>query len=729
MSKNCCEPEKEKPFESMSSIDGEIKISSFKVGGMDCADEVNAIKKALSIPLVSKVDANIIAESVTVHHAKSLSQDQIENLIKGTGVKIIGNATQTFYQGHAQRIFLIGGSGVSLAAGMVLDWMEVSNTFMIGLYFISILMAGFIIFPKAYRSLKTFSLDMNVLMTIAVFGAIAIKEYSEAATVIFLFALAEMLEAMSVARARKAIKEVLSITPTKVLVETADGKNETREVESVQVSEIIIVRAGESIALDGIVIDGESSVNQASLTGESMPVAKKKGENVLAGTLNELGVLKIEVTAGFKDTKVSKIITLIEEAQAQKAPSQRFVDSFARIYTPIILLVAILVAILPPLLTGEPSETWIYRALVLLVIGCPCALVIATPVSVVSGLTSLARLGVLVKGGAFLEALGRLKAVALDKTGTITEGKPKVQGCRLFSTKLNEDEMLRVTASLESISTHPLAHAIMAYAADKKITGISHPKNFKLINGRGATASLDGHEYFVGNHALAHELGVCNEEIEKHLESIESKALSVIIVGHAPHDGCAGEVLAVFEVGDAIKTNAREAIEGLHAAGISTVIMISGDNQKTVNEVSRRVGIDVAKGDLLPDDKVQEIKGLVKKYRFVGMVGDGVNDAPALAHATVGIAMGAAGTSTAIETADIALMRDDLIELPKAILQGKRVLNIIRFNIGFALAIKVVFLVLAFAGKSTLWMAVAADAGASVFVTFNALRLLKVSKP
>jgi len=483
------------------------------------------------------------------------------------------------------------------------------------------------------------------------------------------------------------------------------------------------VKSGDRIPLDGTILDGASTVNQAPLTGESLPVEKKVGDTVFAGTVNETGVLKITVSALFSESKVSKVIRMIEEAQEAKAPSEKFVDRFAKIYTPAVFIAAILAFIIPPLVFSQDWNIWFYRALVLLVVACPCALVLATPVSIVSGLTAMARRGVLVKGGAFLEALGSLKAIAVDKTGTITEGRPKV----LEVVPVNgiaENELVSIAAALEHLSSHPLAQAVLEYANKQGISW-KDARNFETVVGRGARASVNGHEYFVGNHRMAHDLGVCTPELECLLESFEEKALSVIVVGHRPHDGCAGNALGVLALGDSIRTNAKEAIVALHEAGLEKVIMLSGDNQKTANAIAKQVGIDEAIGDLLPDGKVTQMKALLAKHKNVAMIGDGINDAPALALATVGIAMGAAGTDTAIETADVALMKDDLAQVAVAVQQGRRALNIIRFNIWFALAIKAVFLVLAFFGLANLWLAVAADTGASLLVIANALRLLK----
>ncbi|MGE3608590.1 MAG: heavy metal translocating P-type ATPase [Bacteriovoracaceae bacterium] len=725
MSQECCQPGPKTEVQQ-KAIDTHNKgtKSSFKVKGMDCSDEVSAIQRAFDFEGIFGVEANIMTETVTISHQDTVTQEKLRQTIEKAGVKVVISEEGSFFEINLTRIILVSASGLILGIGLVLDWFKLASfSIQTTLYLLSIVLAGIIIFPKALRALQKQSLDMNVLMTVAVVGAIVIKEFSEAASVVFLFALAELLEAMSVARARRAIKDILSVSSKEATV-VEGSKLRDVPIESLKMGDIVLVRPGENIPIDGAVSEGRSNVNQASLTGESKPVSKDVGDSVWAGTTNESGVLKIKAEKEYKDTKIAKVISLVEEAQSEKAPSQRFVDKFASIYTPSILVLAVLVAIVPPLLFQANWEDWFYKALVFLVIGCPCALVIATPVSVVSGLTSLARRGVLVKGGVHLESLGKLQAIALDKTGTITEGTPRVSEVKSFS-KLSENEILRITASLESMSTHPLAKAVLHYTSSKNIE-YPHPSDYRIVPGKGAEGLIDGHWYFVGNHVMAHEFGICTPEIEAYLDTVESKAMSVIVLGHRPHEGCVGEIFAIFAVGDKIRENIPLSIGRFHKAGVKMVAMLSGDNQKTVNAVAKQVGIDYAKGALLPDQKVQEIKGLVSKYHFVGMVGDGVNDAPALAHASVGIAMGVAGSDTAIETADVALMKDDILELPKAILHGKKVLNVIRFNIAFAIAIKAVFFVLAIFGLTNLWLAVAADMGASLLVTFNALRLLRI---
>ena len=497
-------------------------------------------------------------------------------------------------------------------------------------------------------------------------------------------------------------------------------------VEEVQVGDVVGIKNGSRIPLDGEVIAGESTVDQAPITGESVPVEKKKGDTVFAGTINGEGSLDLRVTKLSSDTMLAKIIHLVEEAQSQKAPSQRFVDVFARYYTPSVMVLALIILLVPPLLFHGAWLTWIYRALVLLVIACPCALVISTPVSIVSGLTAMARRGVLIKGGAFLEAVGKLRALALDKTGTITEGKPRVTRVHALDAR-SEDEIVRIAAAIDSHSEHPLAQAVVEYAR-KQHVDFMRSENYKAQSGRGASAKIDGHNYFVGNHRFTHELAVCSEEIERLLAEIESEAQSVVVVGHMPHPGCKGEVLGVLAVGDAVRPNAKDAIVALHRAGVGKVVMLSGDNQRTVDAIAKQAGIDEAQGDLLPDQKVDRVKELMKRERYVGMVGDGVNDAPAMAIATVGIAMGAAGTDTAIETADLALMKDDLAKIAETVVLGRRTLRVIQANIIFALAVKAVFLVLAVIGYTSLWLAIAADTGATLVVIANALRLLRTAR-
>lgn len=614
-------------------------------------------------------------------------------------------------------------AGALTGAGLLCQWLVPGLPWLARAAELGAIAAGgWLIFPTAVRSLRRFRLDINVLMTVAVAGALFLGDWAEAAAVVFLFSLAELLEGLSASRAKRAISDLLKLTPPTALV-LREGRTVEVPVEEVKTGEWVAVQAGQRIPLDGLVREGDSSVNQAPITGESVPVDKAPGASVFAGTINGEGALRIEVTKGAGDSTLARIIRMVGEAQEQRAPTQRFIEQFAVIYTPAVMVLAILVAVIPPLLFSGLWNEWLYRACALLVIACPCALVIATPVSIVSGLTALARRGVLVKGGAYLEMLGKLKALAVDKTGTITEGKPKVQEVIPWKNGTAE-ETVRIAAGVDQHSPHPLALAVMEYAEEKKIT-LPAAGDFKSKTGRGGEAIIEGHRYLVGNHRFVHEQGLCSPELETLLQQIESRAQSVVIVAHQPHEGCAGEVLGVLSVGDGLRPNAARAVQALKEAGVWPVVMLSGDNQRTAEAIARQAGIERAYGDLLPEQKVEKIKELEAEYKVVGMIGDGVNDAPALAASSLGIAMGAAGTDTAIETADLALMQDDLEKLAEAVRMGRRTLAMIRFNVGFALVVKAVFLVLAVTGYTSLWLAILADTGATLLVIANSLRLLR----
>ena len=705
---------------------GAQRETTLTIAGMDCAEEVAAIERALKpLPGVREVRANLLAGKATISHEASMTPELLIEAIGREGLKATVatvNASEASETAQRPRLISVLISGISTGLGLLIRWRLQDDSATILIFAVAIVSGGWFILPKAVRALRRFALDMNVLMTVAVVGAAAIGEWQEGAAVAFLFSLSELLESFSVARARKALSSLMKLSPPVALLKDGESFLEV-PVEQVKPNNVIVIKSGARIPLDGEVIGGESTVNQAPITGESVPVEKKKGDIVFAGTINGEGSLDVRVTKLSTDTTLAKIIHLVEEAQSQKAPSQRFVDVFSKYYTPSVMVLSLVVLLVPPLLFHGAWFTWIYRALVLLVIACPCALVISTPVSIVSGLTAMARRGVLIKGGAFLEAIGKLRALALDKTGTITEGKPRVTKVHALNAT-PESEIVRIAAAIDAHSEHPLAQAVVDYAQKQKID-FGRSENYKAHSGRGATGKIDNHDYFLGNHRFTHELAVCSEEIERLLAEIEGEAQSVVVVGHMPHAGCKGEVLGILAVGDAVRANAKDAIIALHKAGVHKVVMLSGDNQRTVDAIAKQAGIDEAYGDLLPDQKVDRIKELMKRERYVGMVGDGVNDAPAMAIATVGIAMGAAGTDTAIETADLALMKDDLGKIAETVLLGRRTVRIIQANIIFALLVKAVFLVLAVLGYTSLWLAIAADTGATLVVIANALRLLR----
>lgn len=728
--KDCCSTE----TTAVVAINADVKADRqtvLHVDGMDCADEVAAIQKALNpVAGVKEIRVNLMEGTVSIAHEARITSKELIAIISGIGLqaKEKDGTDSSHLEEHSassqkKHLISVVSSGAFLGGGLLLQWQNLFDPYgQITVFAIAILCGGWFIFPKAFRALKQRSLDMNVLMTVAVIGAAAIGEWSEGAAVVFLFALSELLESFSVARARQAIQSLLKLSPETALVKRDNSFFEVR-VEEVKIDEVVSIKSGARVPLDGIVLSGQSAINQAPITGESMPVEKRSGDTVFAGTINGEGSLEIKVTKVSSDTTLAKIIKLVGDAQSQKAPSQSFVDRFATIYTPAVFILALIVLFSGPLVFHGEWSVWIYRALVLLVIACPCALVISTPVSIVSGLTAMARRGTLIKGGVFLEGVGRLKALAVDKTGTITEGKPRVTEVKTFNSHTKE-EIVRIAASIDTHSTHPLAQAVVSYAEQEKIQ-FSPSEDYQAVTGRGAQGKVNGCEYFVGNHSFAHGLGVCSPDVEHVLAEIEEQAMSVVVVGHKPHDDHKGDVLGILAVGDKIRANASTAIQALHRAGVEKVVMLSGDNQRTVDAIAKQAGIDEALGGLLPENKVDEIKKLVSKHRFVGMIGDGVNDAPAMATATIGIAMGGVGTDTAIETADITLMKDDLSKVAETVTLGRRTVRIIQFNIAFALLIKGVFLVLAMAGHTSLWLAILADTGATLIVIANALRLLR----
>jgi Cd2+/Zn2+-exporting ATPase len=619
---------------------------------------------------------------------------------------------------------LVAVSGILLGVGLALGWLKIGPDWLKTIAFaVATLSGGMLVFPAAWKALLAKRLDMNVLMTVAVAGAWIIGEHGEAAAVVFLFSLSELLESWAATRARRAVQVLLELSPPTATVIGADGTEREVAAADVVIGTEIRIKSGTRVPLDGEVTSGNSSVDQAPITGESVPVDKAPGDSVFAGTVNQEGSLTVRVTKAAGDSTLARIIQLVGEAEEQKPPTQRWVDRFAAIYTPAVFIAAILVAVIPPLLMGQAWNPWVYRALVLLVIACPCALVIATPVSIVSGLTALARRGVLVKGGIYLEAVAQLRALAVDKTGTITQGKPEVTTITTVST-LTENDILSHAASINQHSDHPLALAIVAAATSRNLS-IASSTHFQSITGQGAKALIAGQQYFIGNHRMAHDAGLCSPEIEKIIAKIEANGQSLTILSRAARPEREGEVLGIIAIADTLRPEVTEALMLIHQAGIEKIIMLSGDNQRTVSAIAKQAGIDESIGDLMPEQKVDHLKKLVTQYTHVGMIGDGVNDAPALAIASVGFAMGAIGSDTAIETADIALMKDDLRKVAEAVFVGRRALRIIRFNITFALIIKAIFLTLAFLGITGLWLAILADTGATLIVIGNSLRLLK----
>ncbi|WP_108672423.1 heavy metal translocating P-type ATPase [Peribacillus acanthi] len=590
-------------------------------------------------------------------------------------------------------------------------------------FLMAILIGGYSLFKVGLMNLIRLQFDMKTLMTVAIIGASIIGEWSEGAIVVILFAISEALERYSMDKARQSIRSLMDIAPQEALV-LRNGNEITVHVDEIQVGDIMIVKPGQKIAMDGVVVKGYSSINQAAITGESVPVEKNVSDEVFAGTLNGEGLLEVKVTKLVDDTTIAKIIHLVEEAQAERAPSQAFVDRFAKYYTPAIMIIAALVAIIPPLLFNGSWEDWVYQGLAVLVVGCPCALVVSTPVSIVTAIGNAARNGVLIKGGIHLEEAGSLKAIAFDKTGTLTKGTPVVTDYKIL---LNNDpnELLGIIAALESRSQHPLASAIIQKAVNDDISYKEiEVVDFSSITGKGIKGRINGMDFYIGSPKLFVETLSSFDiaGIDSEIKDLQLQGKTVMVIGADQ------KILALLAVADEVRESSKDVIRKLHTLGLKKTIMLTGDNQGTANEIGRQVGVSEIKAELMPEDKLKFIKEMRYEYEKVAMVGDGVNDAPALASATVGIAMGGAGTDTALETADIALMGDDLSKLPFTIKLSRQALWIIKQNITFSIVIKLLALILVIPGWLTLWIAIFADMGATLLVTINSLRLLKVKE-
>ncbi|HCK4349630.1 TPA: heavy metal translocating P-type ATPase [Pseudomonas aeruginosa] len=698
----------------------ELRWSDLRIEAMDCPTEERLIRDALGRqPAVESLEFNLMQRLLRVQHRFD-SVEPLQKLIAGLGMQAVpldaGENTDGPSQAPAKPWWPLALAGAMALASEIVEWFGLAPDWVVaGLALLAILGAGLPTYRKGWIALKNRNLNINALMSIAVTGAVLIGQWPEAAMVSVLFAIAELIEAKSLDRARNAIRGLLQLAPEQATV-LVGGEWKELPAKQVELEATVRVKPGERIALDGEVTSGRSSVNQAPITGESLPVEKEVGEPVFAGSINGEGALEYRVTRRADDSTLARIIHAVEEAQGSRAPTQRFVDSFARVYTPVVFLIALATAVLPPLLFGGAWLDWIYRALVLLVIACPCALVISTPVTIVSGLSAAARLGILIKGGVFLELGRKLSWVALDKTGTITHGKPQQTDYLPIAEADGTDARL-LAASLAARSDHPVSRAV-ANAAEEDGLALGVVEDLAALPGRGVSGRIDGVLYHLGNHRLVEELGLCSPALEERLDALERQGKTVIALCDPQR------VRALFAVADGVKDSSREAIHELHALDVKT-LMLTGDNPHTAAAIAAQVGIDAARGNLLPEDKLLEVEARQADGSRVGMVGDGINDAPALARADIGFAMGAAGTDTAIETAGVALMDDDLRKLPQFVRLSRTTHAILVQNITLALGIKAVFLALTLAGEGTLWMAVFADMGASLLVVFNGLRLLR----
>ena len=712
---------------------------SFQVSGLDCAEEVAILNKVVGPKIggAEHLAFDVInGRMIILDSAAAVSDGEIAQLVATTGMSAKPWDAENASEDQAvhlarQRLFtmLSGGfwaagflyhiaeTGMSGAIGLFSGHGEASMPLAeAGLFAVAILFGVWLVAPKAWSSARRLSPDMNLLMVVAVAGAIGLGEFFEAATVAFFFSLSLYLESWSVGRARNAVSALLDLAPPTARVVYEDGSEADVPASAVSINAHFVVRGGDRIPLDGEVLDGAGAVDQAPITGESALVPKEAGDEVYAGTINGEGTLTVRATKAASDTVLAKIIRMVGDAHARRAPVEQWVAKFARIYTPIVMALAIAIAVLPPLVFSGAWDYWFYNALVLLVIACPCALVISTPVSIVAALTASARAGVLIKGGAYVEAPGRTSALAMDKTGTITMGEPEVAAVHPLGNASTQD-LMSLAAALEARSSHPLAQAILARAEADGLD-VSAAEDTRTVPGRGLEGRVGQSAVWLGSDRFAEEKGFGMAIPADLRDRVEGAGSTLVAVGDETG------VTGILELRDRIRPDAKGIVARLHAQGVNTIVMLTGDNERTARAVAAEVGIDTIRAELLPEDKVTAIEELVEAHDMVAMIGDGVNDAPAMARAHYAIAMGAVGSDAAIETADIALMTDDIGRVPWLISHSRRAMSIIRQNIAISLATKAVFVVATAFGMASMWGAIAADVGVSLLVVANALRLL-----
>ena len=694
--------------------------STFRIEGMCCREELALIERRFKhLPGVETFTADLMGQRLHVtYDAAKLSTSAITAAVADAGMSawleheepIMAHASSRTRQG------LLVASGAALAGGLAAVALNLAPVVSQVCFALSVATGVPLSARKAWHAARLRSLDINVLMLVAAAGAIALGEWSEAAAVMFLFAVAQALEARTMERARQAVRALMDLTPAEILVRGESGDRRVA-IDRVVPGDVMVVKPGEKVPLDGTVIEGTSAVNQAPVTGESLPVDKGPGDDLFAGTINGRGALDVRVTRLRRDSTLARIIHLVEQAQAERAPSQTFVERFARIYTPAVIGLAGLLAVVPPLLTGAPWDAWIYRALVLLVVSCPCALVISTPVSIVAAIAGAARKGVLIKGGVHLERAARVRTVAFDKTRTLTLGRPEVRDVVSLN-GTSDRTLLGLAASVEQRSEHPFAEAIVRRAAEQHVP-VPVVSEVTSLVGLGASGRIDGARVLVGSHRLFEREGLCTPPVHEQLGDFTSRGLTPVLVAQG------ATVVGILGVADAVRDHGRDAVDLLKRQGIRHVVMLTGDLQPAAEAVGAAVGVDEVRAGLMPEDKVSAIRDLRRRHGPIAMVGDGINDAPALATADVGIVMGAVGSDAALETADIALMADELLKVPYALRLSRATVRNIQVNLGISLVMKAGFVVAAALGAATLWMAILADTGASIIVVANALRLLK----
>lgn len=659
--------------------------------------------------------SNLIVEG-EVPHEKVMKEAEKEGVTaKPMGAKE-DEEPKSFLQTYKD-VIITGISIVLFLSGWLigLGGYEVAELSLLAL---SIIIGGFKTARSALYGFKKLNFDMNVLMTIAVVGAVAIGAWIEASLVVIFFSLSNTLSVYTLEKARNSIKALMDIAPNEATI-IRNGEEMRLVVEEIRVNDVMIVKPGDKLAMDGAIVKGSSSINQAAITGESMPVEKVVGDEVFAGTINQQGSIQVKVTKRVEDTTLAKIIHLVQEAQGQKAKSQEYIDRFAKVYTPVVIALSVLITIVPPLFFGGVWADWIYRGLALLIAACPCALVISSPVSIIAAIGNSAKNGVLIKGGVFLEEAGAIKAIAFDKTGTLTVGRPEVTDIVVVN-GTSEKEFLAISAALEKYSEHPLAAAILRKAEREKIT-LPEAENFSSMTGKGAQGHVEGVTYYIGNPRLFTEMGMNLNEAQKSVEQLQKQGKTVMILGTQ------GKIIGMIAVADEVRQSTKDAIARLKEAGIEHTIMLTGDNQATAQAIADKIGVDDFRAELLPEDKVKAVKELQQKYGKIAMVGDGINDAPALATANLGIAMGVAGTDAALDTADVALMADDLTKLPFTVRLSRATLRNIKQNIWFSNGINILTMILIVPGWASLLFVALADVLAAVLVVLNAMRLMKIN--
>lgn len=696
---------------------------TYRIEGLSCTNCAGKFEKNVKqLPGVTSATVNFGASKISVE-----GQTTIEELEEAGAFEnlIIRDDQENDEQVRSKESFIKRNIALIISLGFIL--VAVISQLSLGedhlltkaLYILAIIIGGFDLFKEGFSDLIKLDFSMESLMTIAIIGAAFIGEWAEGSIVVILFAISEALERFSMDKARQSIRSLMDIAPKEALIRR-NNVEQLVSVDKIDIDDIMIIKPGQKIAMDGLVINGHSSVNQAAITGESVPVEKQLDDEVFAGTLNEEGVLEVKVTKKVTDTTIAKIIHLVEEAQGERAPAQAFVDKFAKYYTPFIIIMALLIVVVPPLFFGGDWNKWLYQGLSILVVGCPCSLVISTPVSIVSAIGNAAKNGVLVKGGVYLEEIGHLRAIAFDKTGTLTKGKPVVTDFIATSSE-TDINYLSIISSLESLSQHPLASAILN-EADK--TNVDYKsiqiEDFQSITGKGLTGIHQNIRYYIGSPKLFSASVIEETAVKVQYRQFQEQGKT------AMYFGTDEQILGVIAVADEVRDSSAAVISELHKLSIKHTIMLTGDNTKTAESIGKQLGVTEIKGDLMPQEKLDSIKALRTTYNKVAMVGDGINDAPALAASTVGIAMGGAGTDTALETADVALMGDDLQKLPFIVRLSRQTLKVIKQNITFSLGIKLLALLLVIPGWLTLWIAIVADMGATLLVTLNGLRLMKV---